>query len=102
MPRWFGAFHYFASLLSMTFLYTSNVPGVALYFTSLTYLRSIMAKSPYFSAHQQHSRDSSKTVLPKLSSQGNLIAGATARVGVGLILNPFSILKARFEVRAVA
>jgi len=79
-----------------------NVPGVALYFTSLTYLRSIMAKSPYFSAHQQHSRDNSKTVLPKLSSQGNLIAGATARVGVGLILNPFSILKARFEVRAVA
>lgn len=74
-----------------------NVPGVALYFTSLTYLRSIMAKSPYFSAHQQHSRDSSKTVLPKLSSQGNLIAGATARVGVGFILNPFSILKARFE-----
>ncbi|KAG2114693.1 solute carrier family 25 member 38 [Suillus discolor] len=74
-----------------------NVPGVALYFTSLTYLRSIMAKSPYFASHQQHSRDSSKTVLPKLSSQGNLIAGATTRVGVGLILNPFSILKARFE-----
>lgn len=74
-----------------------NVPGVALYFTSLTYLRSIMAKSPNFSAHQRHSHDSSKTVLPKLSSQGNLIAGATARVGVGLILNPFSILKARFE-----
>ncbi|KAG2070004.1 solute carrier family 25 member 38 [Suillus decipiens] len=74
-----------------------NVPGVALYFTSLTYLRSVMAKSPYFSAHQRHSHDSSKTVLPKLSSRGNLIAGATARVGVGLILNPFSILKARFE-----
>ncbi|KAG1724771.1 solute carrier family 25 member 38 [Suillus lakei] len=74
-----------------------NVPGVALYFTSLTYLRSIMAKSPYFSAHQRHDRDNSKTVLPKLSSQGNLIAGATARVGVGFILNPFSILKARFE-----
>ncbi|KAG2130472.1 solute carrier family 25 member 38 [Suillus bovinus] len=68
-----------------------NVPGVALYFTSLTYLRSIMANSPYFSAQQRYSRDNSKT-------QGNLIAGATARVGVGLILNPFSILKARFEL----
>jgi solute carrier family 25 protein 38 len=61
-----------------------------------------MAKSAYFSAHQRHSPGNSKTVLPKLSGQGNLIAGATARVGVGLILNPFSILKARFEVRVVA
>ncbi|OJA18383.1 hypothetical protein AZE42_00719, partial [Rhizopogon vesiculosus] len=74
-----------------------NVPGVALYFTSLTYLRAVMTKSPYFSAHQRHNLDSSKSVLPKLSSQGNLIAGATARVGVGFILNPFSVIKARFE-----
>ncbi|KIJ70637.1 hypothetical protein HYDPIDRAFT_172407 [Hydnomerulius pinastri MD-312] len=75
-----------------------NVPGVALYFTSLTYLRSIMATSPYFSIQQTATtKDGVKTVLPKLSSQGNLIAGATARVGVGFLLNPFSVVKARFE-----
>ncbi|KAF9242955.1 solute carrier family 25 member 38 [Melanogaster broomeanus] len=75
-----------------------NVPGVALYFTSLTHLRSIMANSPYFSLQQTiTTKDGIKTVLPKLSSQGNLIAGATARVGVGFLLNPFSVLKARFE-----
>jgi len=97
---WFGAlYHNIPSFSTWTLSsHTSNVPGVALYFTSLTYLRSIMTKSPYFSAHQRHNLDSSKSVLPKLSSQGNLIAGATARVGVGFILNPFSVLKARFEV----
>jgi solute carrier family 25 protein 38 len=101
VQRWFGAFHHtFVLSFHDSSLYTSNVPGVALYFTSLTYLRSIMTKSPYFSAHQRHNLDNSKSVLPKLSSQGNLIAGATARVGVGFILNPFSVLKARFEVSA--
>jgi len=95
---WFGAFHrIFLLSIHESPLYTSNVPGVALYFTSLTYLRAIMTKSPYFSAHQRHNLDNSKSVLPKLSSQGNLIAGATARVGVGFILNPFSVIKARFE-----
>jgi solute carrier family 25, member 38 len=101
VQHWFGAPpSHLSSISSRLFLHTSNVPGVAFYFTSLTYLRSIMAKSPYFSAHQRHNLDNSKSVLPKLSSQGNLIAGATARVGVGFILNPFSVLKARFEVSA--
>jgi solute carrier family 25 protein 38 len=74
-----------------------NVPGVALYFTSLTHLRSVMANSPSFSVQEITTKDGVKTVLPKLTSQGNLIAGAAARVGVGFLLNPFSVLKARFE-----
>ncbi|PBK73210.1 solute carrier family 25 member 38 [Armillaria solidipes] len=76
-----------------------NVPGVALYMTSLTQLRIFMATSPYFSRIRTPSDDRSRnaSVLPKLSSQGNLIAGATARVGIGFLLNPFSVLKARFE-----
>ncbi|KAH7888124.1 solute carrier family 25 member 38 [Phlebopus sp. FC_14] len=75
-----------------------NIPGVALYMTSLTHLRSIMATTPYFSIQQTtHSQDGTKSVLPKLTSQGNLLAGATARVGVGFFLNPFSVVKARFE-----
>lgn len=75
-----------------------NVPGVALYMTSLTQLRMLMATSPYFSivrAHKQNSKNSS--VLPTLTSGGNLLAGATTRVGVGFLLNPFSVLKARYE-----
>ncbi|TFK43124.1 solute carrier family 25 member 38 [Crucibulum laeve] len=73
-----------------------NVPGVALYMTSLTQLRTIMATSPYFSVIRKQTRENS-SVLPALTSQGNLLAGATTRVGVGFLLNPFSVLKARFE-----
>lgn len=69
--------------------------------TSLTQLRTLMAKSPFFEpVRNNSSRDNSKnsSVLPSLTSQGNLLAGATTRVGVGFLLNPFSVLKARFEV----
>lgn len=81
----------------------SNVPGVAMYMTSLTQLRTLMAQSPYF-AHIKKSPDGAGTnrngsVLPSLTSQGNLLAGATTRVTVGFVLNPFSVLKTRFEVR---
>lgn len=58
-----------------------------------------MAMSPYF-ARVQSSSATSTSVLPSLTKQGNLIAGATARVAVGFLLNPFSVLKARFEVSA--
>jgi solute carrier family 25 protein 38 len=60
-----------------------------------------MATSPYFSQVRKQSRPESSnhgSVLPTLTSEGNLVAGATARVGVGFLLNPFSVLKARFEV----
>jgi len=73
-----------------------NVPGVALYMTCVTQLRTVMATSPYFApARTSDTRNAS--VLPKLTSQGNLIAGATTRVAVGFLLNPFSVLKARYE-----
>ncbi|KAJ6516409.1 solute carrier family 25 member 38 [Mycena sanguinolenta] len=73
-----------------------NIPGVALYMTSLTQLRTFMAKSPYFApARSADTRNAS--VLPKLTSQGNLLAGASTRVAVGFLLNPFSVLKARYE-----
>ncbi|KAF8554100.1 solute carrier family 25 member 38 [Imleria badia] len=74
-----------------------NIPGVALYFTSLTHLRTVMARSPYFSIPTVMRKEDAKSVLPKLTNQGNLFAGATARIGVGFLLNPFSVLKARFE-----
>jgi len=76
-----------------------NVPGVALYMTSLTQLRAVMAKSPYFALGRKDpmAQGSHLSVLPKLSAQGNLISGAATRVGIGFFLNPVSVLKARFE-----
>lgn len=41
---------------------------------------------------------SANTALVKLSPQGNLLAGAIGRTGVGLLLNPITVLKARYEV----
>ncbi|OBZ71890.1 Solute carrier family 25 member 38 [Grifola frondosa] len=72
-----------------------NVPGVALYFTGLNQARTFLATAPYFAPIRTPSRSGS--VLPKLTSQGNLIAGAATRVTVGILLNPFSVLKARYE-----
>ncbi|TFK28469.1 mitochondrial carrier [Coprinopsis marcescibilis] len=74
-----------------------NVPGVAFYMTGVTQLRSLMARSPYFSVFRTTKRTTSGSVLPTLTSQGNLVAGAVTRVAVGFVLNPFSVLKARFE-----
>lgn len=75
-----------------------NVPGVAMYMSSLTQLRTFMAKAPYFATLQTKQRkNGSHSVLPTLTSTGNMVAGAIARVGIGFILNPFSVLKARFE-----
>ncbi|EJD00817.1 mitochondrial carrier, partial [Fomitiporia mediterranea MF3/22] len=82
-----------------------NVPGVALYMTSLTQIRTAMARSAYFvraplifnGSATGGNTSKSGSVLPKLSSQGNLLAGAFTRVAVGFLLNPFSVIKARFE-----
>ncbi|KAG6864388.1 hypothetical protein C0991_009993 [Blastosporella zonata] len=61
-------------------------------------MRAFMATSPYFAAVRVHTRDArNSSVLPTLTSTGNLLAGATTRVGVGFLLNPFSVLKAQFE-----
>ncbi|KIK20668.1 hypothetical protein PISMIDRAFT_682066 [Pisolithus microcarpus 441] len=76
-----------------------TVPVVALYMTSLTHLRAVLAKSPYFAVQEmRETKEGIKTVLPKVSNNGNLIAGATARVAIGLLLSPFLVVKARFEV----
>lgn len=72
-----------------------NVPGVACYFYSLQALRAELTKMPVFATVPG---GQSSSTLPKLSKTGNLLAGAVARTGVGLVLNPFSVLKARYEV----
>jgi solute carrier family 25, member 38 len=74
--------------------------GSALYFTSLNTLRQLVAnntasKAPSYSVTAPSS--SSSSVLPKLSSTGNLLTGATARVFAGLILMPVTVIKVRYE-----
>ena len=75
-----------------------NVPGVALYFTGLNQFRTFLATSPYFAPLRAPGSSYSTSTLPKLTAQGNLLAGALTRTTVGLILNPFSVVKARYEV----
>lgn len=75
-----------------------NVPGIAMYMTGLSRVRVAMANSPYFAVVHSASPSEHLSTLPRLSATGNLIAGATTRVGVGFLLNPFSVLKARYEV----
>jgi solute carrier family 25, member 38 len=77
---------------------TRNIPGIALYMTSLTQLRTTMTVLPMFRSSQSPS-SSTVSALPTLSPTGNLLAGAAARVAVGFVLNPISVLKARYEVR---
>ena len=76
-----------------------SVPGIAMYMTGLSRVRLGMANSPYFATVRATSPSENSSTLPRLSTTGNLIAGATTRVGIGFLLNPFSVLKARYEVR---
>ena len=74
--------------------------GSAIYFTSLSTLRQLVAnntarKAPSYSVTAPASSTSS--VLPKLSSTGNLVTGATARVFAGMILMPVTVIKVRYE-----
>ncbi|KAH9970446.1 solute carrier family 25 member 38 [Russula compacta] len=74
-----------------------NVPGIALYLTGLSQVRDVMAVSPLFTTFRKRDPKTNKSVLPVLTSSGNLLAGATTRVAVGFALNPLSVLKARYE-----
>jgi len=81
-----------------------NTIGVAFYMTALTQLRTRMASSPSFAAlyKQPRTNTANLSVLPTLTSTGNLISGATTRLSVGFVLNPLSIIKVRYEVRCLS
>ncbi|WWC71389.1 uncharacterized protein I206_105344 [Kwoniella pini CBS 10737] len=89
-----------------------NVPGVAIYFYSLSSIRHRLSSIPYFavtvplpniqspsssSPSSPSSKSTSRSAIIKLSSGGNLMAGAIARTSVGFILSPITVIKARFE-----
>ncbi|KAN0066474.1 hypothetical protein ACQY0O_000568 [Thecaphora frezii] len=78
-----------------------NVPGVALYFYSVSYLRGFASthQVPLVSvagSNLESGRGSTST-MAKLSTFGNLTTGAVARVAVGFTLSPVTVVKARFE-----
>ena len=76
-----------------------NVPGVALYFYSVSHLRAVASQRqiPYISVALDNNAGAGSSTLAKLSTTGNLITGAVARVTVGFILSPVTVVKARFE-----
>ncbi|KAK6910843.1 hypothetical protein I203_104877 [Kwoniella mangroviensis CBS 8507] len=86
-----------------------NVPGVAIYFYTLSSIRHKLSSVPYFavtlplptitptSSTSSYPSSASKSAIIKLSSGGNLMAGAIARTSVGFILSPITVVKARFE-----
>jgi solute carrier family 25, member 38 len=70
-----------------------------MYMSTVTQLRSVLATTPYFASLQLAQPSQSRSsVLPQLTPTGNLISGAVSRVAVGFLLNPFTVLKARYEV----
>ncbi|RSH87593.1 uncharacterized protein EHS24_000105 [Apiotrichum porosum] len=79
-----------------------NVPGVAMYFYMLSSFRYEMAKMPMFATTVETTSKDGKqrSALTKLSSGGNLVAGAVARTSVGFVLNPITVIKARYESNA--
>lgn len=77
-----------------------NVPGVALYFYSVSHLRHVASQRqiPLISVVVNANEASAgSSTLAKLSTTGNLLTGAVARVSVGFILSPVTVVKARFE-----
>ncbi|WFD28819.1 hypothetical protein MNAN1_003834 [Malassezia nana] len=76
-----------------------NVPGVAAYFYTLNELRWLVAKwqVPGLAVPDTAIRTQRSSTLARLSNTGNIVTGALARVTIGLVLNPISIVKARYE-----
>jgi solute carrier family 25 protein 38 len=74
------------------------MPGVALYFYMLSSIRAELSRLPAFSIPLPSDPNTKRrSALSKLSASGNLVAGAVARTSVGFVLNPITILKARYE-----
>ena len=80
--------------------------GSALYFGMLNQMRTYAARMPGIpvpgtsdrgvgeSGNGKHTSSSS---LPKLGNVANLATGAAARVAAGLVVNPVTVLKVRYE-----
>ena len=73
--------------------------GSALYFGMLNQMRQYAAKLPTIPvvSGEVKPKTGSSSALPKLGNVANLTTGALARVAAGLIVNPVTVLKVRYE-----
>ncbi|KAK3672656.1 hypothetical protein LTR78_007468 [Recurvomyces mirabilis] len=73
--------------------------GSALYFGMLNQMRQYAAQLPAMPvvAGELQPVKASSSSLPKLGNVANLTTGALARVAAGLIVNPITVLKVRYE-----
>lgn len=73
--------------------------GSALYFGMLNQMRIFAASMPVIPmvADEVKPTKGSSSALPKLGNVANLTTGALARVAAGLIVNPVTVLKVRYE-----
>ncbi|GAA5880623.1 hypothetical protein JCM1840_002273 [Sporobolomyces johnsonii] len=69
-----------------------NVPGVSLYFLTLSKLRSMVGTIAFFRAGGPTAMSSPRGKV-KLTTSGDLLVGSAARTGVGFLLMPFTLLK---------
>ncbi|SGY12406.1 BQ5605_C011g06497 [Microbotryum silenes-dioicae] len=77
-----------------------NVPGVSLYFLTLSRLRNLIGSFPIF--RPKHLAASPPGSKIKLTTAGDLLVGSTARTGVGFILMPATLLKTLSESSIIA
>jgi len=76
-----------------------NVPGVSMYFLTLSKFRQVVGNIQFFR------QDKGLTTLGKgggkvkLTTSGDLLVGSTARTGVGFLLMPFTLMKTLSEVK---
>ncbi|TNY19092.1 mitochondrial carrier domain-containing protein [Rhodotorula diobovata] len=68
-----------------------NVPGVSLYFLSLSRLRTFMGNTTLF--RPKGAPLPAPGTKAKLTPVGDLLVGSTARTAVGFVLTPFTLLK---------
>lgn len=73
--------------------------GSALYFGMLNQMRQYASRLPPMPviAGEKQAVASSSSALPKLGNVANLTTGALARVAAGLVVNPITVLKVRYE-----
>lgn len=93
------SFFYFIFSFFLTCL-RRNVPGQALYLTSVQQVRNVIGRIVPSFALTKDAASERLTTLVKLTPTGNLVAGAMSRTAIGFALNPLTVVKARFEVRA--
>ncbi|KAI5449346.1 hypothetical protein NCC49_004797 [Naganishia albida] len=92
------AVHEHATRIAMQAISTHPVNGDPALVTEDEPIPLPVAEEPGASlGPQQQEGERVTSALPKLNSQGNLVAGAVARTSVGFVLNPFTVLKSRYE-----